>query len=506
MSRVPGGAWNNGTGGEASEPDHQAPRRFLGIEEDGMGQDDTGYRREEMGSRAATGGTPRRASPLRVTARLPGPVLGPVLGLVLAVVTVVVTLPATGAPAGAATRRTSAEPTVLVVGDSLLTQHATLGTALDDAGWRVVTLTGSLADRDDRLSSEIRAAIDRERPAVVLAVFAGDQPARDRLITDAAGRWVNSDTPVWQRMWRQRIWRLVEATGAAKGRFVLVVAPPVDPGVSGLASRRTLGVAATHRSLGVRRVDWAAAIGSAETWTPRVTIDGTAVAPRDRDGSLSEAAERAAVAATVATLDASRLPATRSPAAATPAPASAGTPAAGTPAAGTPAPERPVTTPLVATSGPLAGQANGLLDAEVLVTVRSGCRVFHQAARGLADLLGAARAEGIPLQHGPGGCYRTLLGQERLKAERCAPGRSATTCASAATPGRSMHGWGLAVDFTCDGGGMDFWTPCYRWLARHGERFGWVNPAWARPGGGGVLEPWHWEFVGIAPPEVRAGD
>lgn len=65
--------------------------------------------------------------------------------------------------------------------------------------------------------------------------------------------------------------------------------------------------------------------------------------------------------------------------------------------------------------------------------------------------------------------------------------------ALAAVPGTSNHGWGLAVDLC--GGVESFGTPQYRWLAANAPAFGWVNPGWARQGGGRE-EPWHFEFVG----------
>ncbi|MBK1786226.1 D-alanyl-D-alanine carboxypeptidase family protein [Prauserella cavernicola] len=65
--------------------------------------------------------------------------------------------------------------------------------------------------------------------------------------------------------------------------------------------------------------------------------------------------------------------------------------------------------------------------------------------------------------------------------------------ALAAVPGTSSHGWGLAVDLC--GGADSFGTPQYDWLVANAREFGWVNPEWARQGGGRE-EPWHWEFVG----------
>ncbi|MFD8500211.1 D-alanyl-D-alanine carboxypeptidase family protein [Amycolatopsis sp. NPDC059657] len=63
----------------------------------------------------------------------------------------------------------------------------------------------------------------------------------------------------------------------------------------------------------------------------------------------------------------------------------------------------------------------------------------------------------------------------------------------AAIPGTSNHGWGLAVDLC--GGAESFGSSQYRWLIANAGRFGWINPGWARAGGGRE-EPWHWEFTG----------
>lgn len=60
-----------------------------------------------------------------------------------------------------------------------------------------------------------------------------------------------------------------------------------------------------------------------------------------------------------------------------------------------------------------------------------------------------------------------------------------------ATPGRSNHGWGLAVDICADSYAGERWD----WLEAHGPEHGWDNPQWARPGGSGPYEPWHWEFT-----------
>src|SRR5690606_9198864 len=77
--------------------------------------------------------------------------------------------------------------------------------------------------------------------------------------------------------------------------------------------------------------------------------------------------------------------------------------------------------------------------------------------------------------------YRTLADQQRLKRTR---GRMA------APPGKSNHGWGLAVDFcssTVSGESQ-------QWLINNGKTFGWVNPNWAKRGGTGPFEPCHGQF------------
>ena len=63
----------------------------------------------------------------------------------------------------------------------------------------------------------------------------------------------------------------------------------------------------------------------------------------------------------------------------------------------------------------------------------------------------------------------------------------------AATPGRSQHGWGLAVDLC--GGAERFDTEVHQWLKANAPAYGWVHPAWAEPGGSRP-EPWHWEYAG----------
>jgi hypothetical protein len=92
--------------------------------------------------------------------------------------------------------------------------------------------------------------------------------------------------------------------------------------------------------------------------------------------------------------------------------------------------------------------------------------------------------------------------------------------AGGATAGRSNHGWGLAIDITVLVPGnrypnvdAAFASPEYEWLVANAARWGWINPAWAKPvtlggtaAGGHVgdqccfLEPWHWEWAAFMNP------
>lgn len=132
---------------------------------------------------------------------------------------------------------------------------------------------------------------------------------------------------------------------------------------------------------------------------------------------------------------------------------------------------------------PRYGSSNGAVPAADLCTIWDGANMLRgDAAVTLAELNQNFRAAlGVDL------CvtdsYRTLAEQRRL---------AYTKGGLAATPGTSNHGWGLAVDLcssvTNSDASMD-------WLTANGPTFGWSNPAWARSGGAGPHEPWHWEYL-----------
>lgn len=71
----------------------------------------------------------------------------------------------------------------------------------------------------------------------------------------------------------------------------------------------------------------------------------------------------------------------------------------------------------------------------------------------------------------------------------------------AATPGTSLHGWGIAVDIGDAtigvGAGISYNSKTYNWLRVNAPKFKWDNPTWARQGTvGKPKEPWHWEYQG----------
>jgi len=128
---------------------------------------------------------------------------------------------------------------------------------------------------------------------------------------------------------------------------------------------------------------------------------------------------------------------------------------------------------------------NGFLPDQALCPLvqAPGQRLQTAAARSF-DALSAARraATGQPL------CvtdsYRSYAGQ--VDVFRRKP-------SLAATPGRSQHGWGLALDLC--GGVEVFGTEAHQWMWANGPSYGWIHPAWAQPGGSRP-EAWHWEYAG----------
>jgi predicted nucleic acid-binding Zn-ribbon protein len=132
------------------------------------------------------------------------------------------------------------------------------------------------------------------------------------------------------------------------------------------------------------------------------------------------------------------------------------------------------------------GAVNGFLPETSLCPLASapGHRLRSDAARAF-DALSAARQAATGSALCVTDSYRSYAAQVdvfRRKPEL------------AATPGRSQHGWGLAVDLC--GGVQTFGSEAHGWMQANAAAYGWIHPGWARQNGSRP-EAWHWEFVGL---------
>jgi LAS superfamily LD-carboxypeptidase LdcB len=118
--------------------------------------------------------------------------------------------------------------------------------------------------------------------------------------------------------------------------------------------------------------------------------------------------------------------------------------------------------------------------------------VDSSLAGNLADMLRAASADGLNLC---GNGYRDPAAQVAVRMANCGTSHYAiyeapsSSCSPpTAPPGTSEHEKGLAIDFTCNGGGaIGTSSPCFVWLQSHAASYGLYNlPA----------EPWHWSADG----------
>lgn len=139
------------------------------------------------------------------------------------------------------------------------------------------------------------------------------------------------------------------------------------------------------------------------------------------------------------------------------------------------------------------------------ITGKSGARLLSGAAAAWEALRAAVfRAHGwYPVPTGPSDAYRQYTVQETLFRTRYTPtylaGRPIKVWngvrwylrpgqATAAVPGTSNHGQGIAVDVTGLGG---FTSSRYKDFAGVAQPFGWSNVE-----GRSIGEPWHWVYTG----------
>ena len=116
-------------------------------------------------------------------------------------------------------------------------------------------------------------------------------------------------------------------------------------------------------------------------------------------------------------------------------------------------------------------------------------RVIADDVRALLEAAAAAGHSGIG-----GEGFRTYADQVKLREQHCGPTpydiylRPSRSCVPpTATPGRSMHQRGLAIDFAADGDLIASGHPFYEWLVANAADYGLHNfPP----------EPWHWSTNG----------
>lgn len=123
---------------------------------------------------------------------------------------------------------------------------------------------------------------------------------------------------------------------------------------------------------------------------------------------------------------------------------------------------------------------NGKLPDSALATIPGG-RLRKDAAAAWNAMCEQARELGlaVPMPDGPDSSYRTYARQVFFKKDWCNRGH----CENAATPGKSRHGWGIAVDCAEDA------VHHAATIDAIGERYGWSKKWSDAP-----WEPWHNTF------------
>lgn len=117
-------------------------------------------------------------------------------------------------------------------------------------------------------------------------------------------------------------------------------------------------------------------------------------------------------------------------------------------------------------------QENGKIDVARMTPIEKGSHYMKpSAAMAYKAMQRAARKDGI--NFAVTDSYRTYDQQVALKAAKPT---------LAATPGKSNHGWGIALDINVND------PKVYNWLKKNGKRFGFDQPM--------DYEPWHWEYEG----------
>jgi LAS superfamily LD-carboxypeptidase LdcB len=122
----------------------------------------------------------------------------------------------------------------------------------------------------------------------------------------------------------------------------------------------------------------------------------------------------------------------------------------------------------------MAAFGNGRLPSTLLEPIgQGGHRLARDAAAAFKSMASAARRDGVVLSVSDS--YRSLEQQQAMVESHGHYDEGGL----AAEPGRSSHGWGIAVDLDVDARSL-------RWLRANAKRFGFVEDV--------PREPWHWTF------------
>lgn len=103
------------------------------------------------------------------------------------------------------------------------------------------------------------------------------------------------------------------------------------------------------------------------------------------------------------------------------------------------------------------------------------------------QLLKDARANNLPLSLTS--TFRPCAEQAQLHSQNCLSDSTPIESCTPPTerPGNSLHNYGMAVDFKCDGYPIFGSSPCYTWMQENAPKVKLKQ----RPS-----EPWHWSLTG----------
>jgi hypothetical protein len=125
----------------------------------------------------------------------------------------------------------------------------------------------------------------------------------------------------------------------------------------------------------------------------------------------------------------------------------------------------------------LAQYGNGRIPASALTPIGVGShRLWAPAAEAYKRMVADAARDGVNI--GITDSYRSYDQQVDLARRKGLYSQGGL----AATPGKSKHGWGLAVDLDLKGNAQ-------AWMRANGPKYGFHETV--------SREPWHWEFKGV---------